>query len=97
MIERSHHDMGGLPAGNGVRGLAIRCEDVRIGAQAAGLGLRLPATLDEVVYKGTTVDHRLRLSDGQGIVATSTRREAAASGNPVLLGVDPSRIVLLED
>jgi ABC-type Fe3+/spermidine/putrescine transport system ATPase subunit len=78
-------------------GVAIRCEDVRIGAQAAPMPVRLEATLEELIYKGTTVDHCLRLSDGQLIVATGTQREVAALGQTICIGVDPSRLVLLED
>lgn len=78
-------------------GLAVRCEDLRVGAQAAGLAVQLTATLEEVVYKGTTVDHCLRLADGQRIVATATTREADTPGQTVAVGLDPSRLVFLED
>ena len=78
-------------------GVAIRGEDLRVGEQAAGLPLQLSATLEELIYKGTTVDHCLRLADGQLIVATSTRREADARGQFVPVGMDPSRVVFLED
>ena len=78
-------------------GLAIRCEDLRLGERASGLPLQLPATLDEIVYKGTTVDHSLRLADGQRIVATSTHRELGSPGQPVTVGLDPSRVVFLDD
>jgi ABC-type Fe3+/spermidine/putrescine transport system ATPase subunit len=78
-------------------GIAIRYEDVRVGPLASGLGLQLSATLEELIYKGTTVDHRLRLTDGQRIVATSTRRELDTPGEVVPVGVEPSRIVFLED
>ena len=79
------------------RGLAIRCEDLRLGAQATGLPLQLSAILEEVVYKGTTVDHCLRLTDGQRIVATATIREADTPGQAVAVGLDPSCVVFLED
>lgn len=77
--------------------LAIRCEDLRLGAHSVGLPLQLEATLEEVVYKGTTVDHSLRLADGQQVVATATTREASAPGQAITVGVDPARIVVLED
>jgi ABC-type Fe3+/spermidine/putrescine transport system ATPase subunit len=79
------------------RGLAIRSEDLRVGAKASDLPLKLSATLEEVVYKGTTVDHCLRLLDGQRIVATATQREADTLGQVVPVGLDPSRVVFLED
>jgi ABC-type Fe3+/spermidine/putrescine transport system ATPase subunit len=79
------------------RGLAIRCEDLRLGKQAASFPLQLAATLEEVIYKGTTVDHCLRLPDGQLIVATSTKREVDTPGQTVVVGLDPSRVVILED
>lgn len=77
--------------------LAIRCEDLRLGPQAAGLPIQLRATLEEVVYKGTTVDHCLRLEDGQRVVATATSREAQTPGQVVSVGVHPARVVVLED
>jgi len=78
-------------------GLAIRCEDLRLGEQASRLPLQLSATLEEVVYKGTTVDYSLRLADGQRVVATSTRREPDLPGQTVRAGLDPSRVVFLDD
>ncbi len=78
-------------------GLAIRSEDVRVGAKASGLPLQLLATLEELIYKGTTVDHCLRLADGQRIVATSTQRESDTLGQIVPVGLNPSRVVFLED
>ncbi len=77
--------------------LAIRGEDLRLGVHAAGLPVQLQATLEEVVYKGTTVDHCLRLADGQRVVATATTREADALGQLLAVGVDPVRIVVLQD
>ena len=81
----------------GTLGLAIRCEDLRLGEQASRLPMQLSATLEELIYKGTTVDHCLLLADGQRIVATSTRREVDGPGQIVLVGLDPSRVVFLED
>ncbi|MDB5947188.1 MAG: hypothetical protein JWQ33_2214, partial [Ramlibacter sp.] len=77
--------------------LAIRCEDLRLGAQAAGLPIQLRATLEEIVYKGTTVDHCLRLEDGQQVVATATSRQAQTPGEALVVGVNPERVVMLED
>jgi ABC-type Fe3+/spermidine/putrescine transport system ATPase subunit len=78
-------------------GLAIRCEDLHVGEKASGFPMQLSATLEELIYKGTTVDHCLRLADGQRVVATSTRREVDMPGQVVPVGLDPSRVVFLED
>ncbi len=91
------HPVPASLAGREMIGLAIRCEDVHLGEQGAHLSLQFSATLEEVVYKGTTVDHRLRLADGQRIVATSTRRAANMPGEDIRVGLDPSRVVFLED
>nr|WP_286138130.1 ABC transporter ATP-binding protein [Polaromonas sp. C04] len=88
---------GATAAAGGVRGLAIRCEDLRLATQGASQPIQLTATLEEVVYKGTTVDHRLRLADGQSVVATATARETVAPGETITVGLDPARVVLLED
>lgn len=84
----------GTPGG---QGLAIRCEDLRLGAQAEGLPVRFAAMLEESIYKGTTVDHALRLADGQRVVATTTSRIDTPAGQSIGVGVDPARVVLLED
>ena len=76
--------------------LAVRCEHLHLGRHAAGRPIQLQAKLEEVVYKGTTVDHVLRLVDGQQVVGTATAREAHAPGETVPVGLDPERIVLLE-
>ncbi|HUH85862.1 MAG TPA: ABC transporter ATP-binding protein [Stellaceae bacterium] len=86
----------GKPPGARI-GLAIRCERLRLGAAAAACGTRLPARLEEIIYRGTTIDHRLRLSDGQLLQATSTRRELAGDESEVTVGCDPADLVLLED
>jgi hypothetical protein len=78
-------------------GLAIRCENLRLGAAAAACRARLPARLEEIVYRGTTIDHRLRLADGQLLQATSTRRELAGDEGEVTVGCDPADLILLED
>jgi len=77
--------------------LAIRAEHIRLGAGAASCAARLDATLEEIVYRGTNVDHRLRLADGQPLVATSTRREVDGPPQPVQIGIDADDVVLLED
>jgi ABC-type Fe3+/spermidine/putrescine transport system ATPase subunit len=86
------------PAAAGAATLAIRAENVHLGARAARCPTRLAATLEEVVYRGTNVDHLMRLADGQFLVATSTRREIdGAPPQAVTAGVDADDIILLED
>jgi ABC-type Fe3+/spermidine/putrescine transport system ATPase subunit len=78
-------------------GLAIRCENLRLGAAAASCRAQFPARLEEMIYRGTTIDHRLRLADGQLLQATSTRRELAGDETEVTIGCDPTDLILLED
>jgi ABC-type Fe3+/spermidine/putrescine transport system ATPase subunit len=88
------------PNGSGAVGpvaLAVRAENVHLGARAAACPIRLAATLEEIIYRGTNVDHVLRLADGQRLVATSTRREVDGVPRDVAIGVDAEDIVLLED
>lgn len=86
---------GRQPAGR--RGVAIRHEDLVLGEAAHAYPVRFMALLDEVIYKGTTIDHNLRLPDGQRLVATDTRRHDGAPGQQVSVGLDPAKVVLLED
>jgi ABC-type Fe3+/spermidine/putrescine transport system ATPase subunit len=78
-------------------GLAIRCENLVLGARAAHCAARFPARLEEIVYRGTNVDHVLRLADGQRLQATSTRRELAGDAGEVAVGCDPADLILLDD
>jgi ABC-type Fe3+/spermidine/putrescine transport system ATPase subunit len=78
-------------------GLAIRCEHLRLGSAAESCAVRLPARLQEIVYRGTNIDHVLRLSDGQAVQATSTRRELADNDGDVVVGCDPGDLIVLED
>ena len=81
----------------GAVALAIRAEDIHLGARASACPARLAATLEEIVYRGTNVDHLLRLADGQRLVATSTRREVDGVPQDIVIGVGADDIVLLED
>lgn len=81
----------------GRRGIAIRCESLRLGADVQAQPVHFAAQLEEVIYKGTTVDHCLRLADGQRIVATDTRLHEGSVGQQVTVGLDPDKVVLLED
>ena len=78
-------------------GIAIRSEHLAIGAAAAGAEVVLPGTLREAIYRGANVDYSVTLADGQSIVATSTRREAVAAGEPIALGVESRYVIVLED
>lgn len=77
--------------------IAIRAENLRIGPRAGEAGVQIEATLRDVIYRGTNVDHVLEMEDGQHLVVTSTRREVLGSGQKVSVGLDPENVVLLED
>jgi ABC-type Fe3+/spermidine/putrescine transport system ATPase subunit len=87
---------GDRPAGSRV-GLAIRCENLQLGERALGCAVQFEARLDEIIYRGTNIDHRLLLADGQSMQATSTRRELDGGASEVRVGFDPADIVVLED
>lgn len=76
--------------------VAIRAEDLQVRPRE-GMHLWMEATLVEVVYRGTNVDHVLALDDGQRLVAASTRREVDRPGMRIPVGVEPEQVVLLED
>jgi ABC-type Fe3+/spermidine/putrescine transport system ATPase subunit len=78
-------------------GLAIRCENFHLGARSEASAVRLRARLVEIIYRGTNVDHVLRLADGQTVNATATSRMLAADAGEVWVGCDPADIVLLDD
>jgi ABC-type Fe3+/spermidine/putrescine transport system ATPase subunit len=78
-------------------GVAIRSEDLRLVADSREAGATLRARLEEVIYRGTSIDHCLRLVDGQRIVATSTRRESFNPGAEVIVRFDQANLIPLED
>ncbi len=78
-------------------GLAIRAEDVRLGSRAEACRTRLAARLNEIVYRGTNVDHMLTLADGQRLTATSTRRELSGDAGHVTVGFNPDDAIILDD
>jgi ABC-type Fe3+/spermidine/putrescine transport system ATPase subunit len=93
-------DMGAPgPAVSGANrpGIAIRAENLRLGHAAPDCDLRFPALLDEIIYRGTNVDHLLRLPDDQRLTATSTRRELSRPGDSVEVGVNRADVILLQD
>ena len=77
--------------------IAIRAENVRVGAGAQGCAAVLPGRVTDIVYRGPNVDHVLELGDGQRIVATSTQREIDADAQAVSVGFNPGDAVVLED
>jgi ABC-type Fe3+/spermidine/putrescine transport system ATPase subunit len=76
--------------------IAVRCENLHLGARAETCAMRLAARVEDIIYRGTNVDHVLRLSDGQVVLATSTRRELDDGAADVIVGCDPADIVVLE-
>ena len=78
-------------------GIAIRAENLRLGAHAAACAVRMDAVLHEVVYRGTNVDHLIELGDGQRLTATSTRREVAEGAATVAVGFQADDVVVLDD
>jgi ABC-type Fe3+/spermidine/putrescine transport system ATPase subunit len=86
------------PEGSGARvEIAIRAEDLHLATNGAEDRAALRARLEEVIYRGTNVDHRLRLEDGQRVVATSTRRECSGPGTDVVVRFDPANLIPLEE
>jgi ABC-type Fe3+/spermidine/putrescine transport system ATPase subunit len=88
---------GPITSRSGRPGIAIRAENLRLGSAAQDCDLRFPAVFDEVIYRGTNVDHLLRLPDNQRLTATSTRRELTQPGAAVEIGVNRNDVILLED
>lgn len=88
---------GAPPTGRPRVSIAIRAENLRVGPRAVECRVQLRATLLDVVYRGTNVDHLLQMEDGQRLTVTSTQREAEGVGRRVPLGFNPEHVVLLED
>jgi ABC-type Fe3+/spermidine/putrescine transport system ATPase subunit len=75
--------------------VALRSEAPVLGGEAGRSAIRLDVEVTDVVYRGTNVDHLLRLPDGQRLLVTATRRQADR-GARVPLGFDPADLVPLE-
>jgi ABC-type Fe3+/spermidine/putrescine transport system ATPase subunit len=88
---------GARTATAGRAGIAVRAEHLHLGRAAEACESRLEAVLEDVVYRGTNVDHVLRLADGQRLVATSTRREVEGRPPKVVIGIESEDVVLLDD
>src|SRR6516162_8091716 len=69
--------------------IAVRSEDLHIGAQAEERSFRLPGHLVESVYRGTVLEYLVELGDGQRVIATTTRRLPEAPGSAVCVGFNP--------
>jgi ABC-type Fe3+/spermidine/putrescine transport system ATPase subunit len=87
----------GVAAPEGALAVAIRGEDVHLGADAEGRALRLEGVLEERVYRGLYTDYRLRLDDGQALSAMTSRAHLAEPGARVPVGLDREAVVLLEE
>ncbi len=79
------------------RHVALRAENVHLGLSARDRPCRLPATLVETTFRGTVLDYRLALADGQTLVATMTQPLEAAPGTAVAVGFSPEAVIVLED
>lgn len=80
-----------------IRHVAIRAENIHIGAGAAALRFRLAGRITDVTYRGAVLDYAIRLGDDRTITATSTHRLDVAPGATVDIGIDPDHIVPLDD
>jgi len=76
--------------------IAVRCENLLLGTRAQSSAARFAARVEDIIYRGTNVDHVLRFADGQVVLATSTRRELNDGEASVIVGCDPANIVVLE-
>ena len=79
------------------RHVALRAENVHLGHSAHDQPCRLSATLVEATFRGTVLDYRLALTDGQTLVATTTRHLEMAPGSAVAVGFSPDAVIVLED
>jgi hypothetical protein len=69
--------------------IALRAENIHIGSDAANRDCQVNAVLIESTYRGTVVDYRLELSDGQQLLAMTTRHVDLPSGSQVSMGFIP--------
>ena len=77
--------------------VALRAENILVGAAASNAPVRLDATLEEMIYRGTNVDHHLAFRDGQKAIATSTRRELETAPTEITIGFRREDVILLAD
>jgi ABC-type Fe3+/spermidine/putrescine transport system ATPase subunit len=77
--------------------VALRAENVQVGALAESSRARISAALVETIYRGTVQDYLLRLDDGQQLVATTTHQVWVRPGSTVTVGFEPDAVIPLED
>ena len=94
MIDGVHIQDRGATVGDHI---ALRAENVYIGPDAASRECHLNTVLLESTYRGTVVDYRLELSDGQQLLAMTTRHVDLPSGSRVSVGFDRDAIIPLAD
>ena len=88
---------GEAPGGDEVS-IGIRAENLRLGERSGGCQVVLDAVLRTVMYRGTTTDHILDLSDGQQLTATTTQlAEGVTVGQPVRVGAMAEDFMFLCD
>ena len=68
-----------------------------LGTEVTENGIRLGATVKDIIYRGTVVDHVLALTDGQPLVVSATQRRVSETGTDVVVSLRAEHIVLLED
>lgn len=90
-------DAPAQPGAHGELHLAVRSDNVRLGSPAGNRAVELPARALEVVYRGTALDYRCELSDGQSIIATTARPICLPAGDVVTLSIDLADLVVLEE
>ena len=78
-------------------GVAIRAENIHVGRGAESCAVRMEARLEEMIYRGTNIDHVIEMTDGQRLTATSTRREVETESGPVTIGFDTDDVIILDD
>ena len=92
-------EIAGVPVAEGAKlapRVAVRAEDVMIGNAEGGMST-LAGVLESVTYRGTVLDYVVRLTDGQSVTATMTRRIDLAPGAQVAVRIDPAHMVPLEE
>lgn len=77
--------------------IAIRSENLHIGALPGEHPLSVAGTLIESTYRGTVLDYLIALPDGQRLVATTTRHVPVSPGSAVTIGFRPDAVIPLED
>jgi ABC-type Fe3+/spermidine/putrescine transport system ATPase subunit len=77
--------------------VALRAENIQLGALAQEQPCRISGMLVETIYRGTVLDYLIGLPDGQKVVATTTRHIDVARGSAVTIGFTPRDLIPLED